>query len=105
MKQVVAVCIVCAVLVLGPAAAASGAPCDSLASLSVPNTTVTLAQTVAQGAFTQPGGRPSNAFASMPGFCRVAVTLTPTPRSDIKAEVWLPSSGWNGKLQVVGNGS
>ena len=113
MKQVVALCIV---VVLGPAAAASGAPCESLASLSLANTTVTLAQTVAHGAFMQPDGRSStaaqgaaraaaNAYASLPAFCRVAVTLTPTPRSDIKAEVWLPSNGWNGKLQVVGNGS
>jgi feruloyl esterase len=106
MKQIVAVCIV---LILGSAAVASGAPCESLTSLSRPNTTVTMAQSVAPGAFTQPGGRAgrggANAFASLPAFCRVAVTLKPTPRSDIKAEVWLPSSGWNGKLQVVGNGS
>jgi feruloyl esterase len=32
------------------------------------------------------------------------VTSKPSTRSDIKAEVWLPSTGWNGKLQVVGNG-
>ena len=31
-------------------------------------------------------------------------TLTPTSDSDIKIEVWLPSSGWNGKFQAVGNG-
>jgi feruloyl esterase len=34
----------------------------------------------------------------------VAVTLRPGPKSDVKAEVWMPVSGWNGKLQVVGNG-
>jgi feruloyl esterase len=71
--------------------------------------TVTLAQSVAQGGFTQPAGRGGRAgaspYAALPAFCRVAVTLKPTPRSDIKAEVWMPSTGWNGKLQVVGNGS
>ena len=37
-------------------------------------------------------------------FCRVAATLTPSSDSDIKIEVWLPASGWNGKFQAVGNG-
>jgi feruloyl esterase len=89
--------------------AASAATCDSLASLPVKNGTVTLAQTVAAGAFTPPAGRAgapggANVFAKLGEFCRVAVTLKPAPRSDIKAEVWMPTSGWNGKLQVVGNG-
>jgi feruloyl esterase len=34
----------------------------------------------------------------------VTATLTPTPDSDIRIEVWMPASGWNGKLQAVGNG-
>lgn len=90
------------------AAHADAATCESLASTSLPNTTVTAAQVVAAGTFTQPGrgGRGgSNPFASLPAFCRIAVTLKPTPRSDIKSEIWLPVTGWNGKLQVVGNGS
>jgi hypothetical protein len=29
-------------------------------------------------------------------FCRVAATLKPSGDSDIKIEVWLPLSGWNG---------
>ncbi len=86
------------------------ATCESLTSLSMPNATVTVAQTVAAGAFTQPGGRGGraggpNPYATLPAFCRVAATLKPTSQSDIKMEVWLPSSGWNGKLQVVGNGA
>lgn len=89
--------------------AVEAATCESLTSLAVKNGTVTLAQTVAPGAFTPPSGRAggpagANAFARLGEFCRVAVTLKPAPRSDIKAEVWMPSSGWNGKLQVVGNG-
>ena len=43
-------------------------------------------------------------MASAPAFCRVALTSKPTADSDIKIEVWLPASGWNGKLQAVGNG-
>ncbi len=100
--------IVCvAFLAMMMARVSAAATCESLTSLSLPNTTVTVAQTVAAGAFTPPGrgGRGGAAFASLPSFCRVAVTLKPTPQSDIKAEVWLPSAGWNGKLQVVGNGA
>jgi feruloyl esterase len=97
-------------LLAGLPNAAMAATCDSLASLSQPNTMVTMAETVAPGAFTPPGGRGGRAggpgpFAALPAFCRVAVTLTPTPQSNITAEVWLPASGWNGKLQVVGNGA
>ena len=93
------------------AAPAAAATCESLASLTLPNTAITTAQTVPPGAFTQPGraggaGRGgTNAFAALPAFCRVGATLKPTAQSDIRMEVWLPSAGWNGKLQVVGNGA
>jgi hypothetical protein len=30
--------------------------------------------------------------------------MKPTPQVRYKAEVWLPSAGRNGKLEVVGNG-
>ena len=50
------------------------------------------------------GGPAVNQYANLPAFCRVAATLTPSSDSDIKAEVWLPASGWNGKFQMVGNG-
>jgi feruloyl esterase len=89
---------------------ASAATCESLTSLSVPHGVVTLAQTVAPGSFTAPSGRAGgpaggqNPFARLAAFCRVALTLRPASQSDIKAEVWMPLAGWNGKLQVVGNG-
>ncbi|HVZ22187.1 MAG TPA: tannase/feruloyl esterase family alpha/beta hydrolase [Vicinamibacterales bacterium] len=86
--------------------AASSASCERLASLALPHTTITLAQTVAAGAFTPPAGRGRGAalYAGAPAFCRVAATLAPSSDSDIKIEVWLPVSGWNGKFQAVGNG-
>ena len=35
----------------------------------------------------------------------MAATIKPTADSDIKIEVWMPASGWNGKfLGVVGGG-
>jgi len=91
---------------------AMAAPCESLTSLSMPHVKITLAENVAPGAFTPPGaggidsaGAPAGAaFVRLPAFCRVAATLTPSSDSDIKIEVWLPASGWNGKFQAVGNG-
>jgi feruloyl esterase len=79
-----------------------GASCESLASLALPDTTITLAQ-VTSGELALPGQRPSS-LKDLPAFCRVAATLKPTSDSDIKIELWLPASGWNGKFQAVGNG-
>jgi feruloyl esterase len=88
---------------------ATAATCESLSALKFPDATITAAQSVAAGAFAPPaaeaGGRPAgNQFADLPAFCRVAATLTPSRDSDIKIEVWLPATGWNGKFQAVGNG-
>jgi tannase/feruloyl esterase len=86
------------------------ASCEGLASLTLPNTTITLAQTVAAGAFTPPATAGAatppavQGFKALLPFCRVAATVKPTDDSDIKVEVWLPAGGWNGKFQAVGNG-
>ena len=98
-----------AALVLLAATPASAATCEELSKLSIPNTTVSLAQSVAAGAMPAPAGRggapaAANPLADLPAFCRVAGTAKPTPASDIKFEVWLPASNWNGKFQAVGNG-
>jgi feruloyl esterase len=96
-----------------PAAAASS--CESLASLALQKTTITSAQVVEAGAFKPPAppatGAPPpaaaaalQAVANLPAFCRVQATLRPTSDSDIKVELWMPSSGWNGKFEGVGNG-
>jgi feruloyl esterase len=98
-----------AVAVLLPAAV-HGATCESLSSLAVANGTVTLAVPVAAGGFTAPAGRGGPAapgtgpYARLGAFCRIAATLKPGPKSDVRIEVWMPAAGWNGKLQVVGNG-
>jgi feruloyl esterase len=85
---------------------AMAAPCESLASLSLPDSTITTAQSVPPGGFSLPGGnaQANAAFQYLPAFCRVAATLKPSNDSDIRIEVWLPASNWNGKFQGVGNG-
>src|SRR5262245_673383 len=90
------------------AIAAAPTACEALAQTRIANGTVTSAELVQAGAFTPPNAtnNPNAAapFATLPAFCRVAVKLTPTPDSDIRAEIWLPASGWNRKLQAAGNG-
>lgn len=83
-----------AVVAIFPVAAvpAIAASCESLASLSLPDTAITKAESV-------PAGK-----NSLAAHCRVAATLKPSSDSDIKIEVWMPLSGWNGKYQAVGNG-
>src|SRR5215469_10086614 len=89
-------------------APALAANCESLSGLKLTDGKITSATVVAAGAFTPPAGPgrgpAANAFHAVPEFCRVAATLTPSSDSDIKIEVWLPVSGWNGKFQAVGNG-
>jgi feruloyl esterase len=108
-------------LSLPPTAAADS--CEGLIGLTLPDTTITLAQSVAAGAFTlpktpglvvngnvavslmpPPASLGEMTFKDLPAFCRVAVNIKPSEDSDIKVEVWMPASGWNGKFMAVGNG-
>jgi feruloyl esterase len=96
-------------LVLLIASEPYAATCESLLALSRPNTTITLAQSVAAGTFVPPAtgrgaAQPNATFKHLPAFCRVAATLKPSSDSDIKIEVWMPLADWNNKFQAVGNG-
>src|SRR5215471_17601239 len=87
----------------------SAASCESLSTLALKDTTVTMSKLVPAGQFSLPGerqtgGRGGNPYKDLPDFCRVAATIKPSVDSDIKVEVWLPANGWNGKFQAVGNG-
>jgi hypothetical protein len=92
-----------ALLALPALSVAAGGPpqpvsCSDLAGLSLPDTTITLAEDVTPP--TSIGGVP----ITLP-FCRVAATLTPTADSSIGIEVWLPpAKSWNGKFLGTGNG-
>jgi len=93
-----------------PGARAAGQICEQLAQLALPNTKITSAQPIAAGAFAPPAsmarwiaGDPSM-FKRLPAFCRVMAEAKPSADSDIKIEVWMPASGWNGKFRGQGNG-
>ncbi len=86
--------------------AQSSDSCEKLKSLMLPNTVDhSMAQSdrrrrvsiriPGRGAAYQDTFQPSAAPAATP---------SPTSDSDIKIELWLPLSGWNGKFQAQGNG-
>ena len=77
------------------------AVCEDLSRTALPNTEITVAQTVSAGSFTPPYGAPLD---KLPAFCRVAGVIKPTSDSYIRFEAWLPASGWNGKFLGMGNG-
>ncbi len=87
------------------------APCASLTTLKLSNTTITAAGIVAAGAFRPPTSQSAalpagelSAFERLPAFCRVQGVIAPTSDSHIEFEVWMPVSGWNGKYLGTGNG-
>ena len=75
------------------AASAASVSCESLATLALPDTTISIAALVPAGTFDPPGATPPIDTAA----CRVAGSIKPTSDSDIQFEVWMPLSGWNGK--------
>ncbi len=80
-------------------AAATTCSVSDLMQLSLPNTTITLAQSYAAGAVV------SGTTVAPVGLCRVAGTIKPGPQSNVRFEVWIPTDGsWNGKYQQIGNG-
>jgi len=94
------------------AACASGVAqdsCEKLSQVTIPGAKIIFARTIDAGTFAGPptegGLRDLTApYKNVPAFCRVVVLATPTADSNIRIEVWMPASGWNGKLQGVGNG-
>jgi hypothetical protein len=90
------------VFALPAVCAGNGATCESVATLALPNSTITVAESRPPGEFrAAAGARP---IANLPAFCRVAGVMKPSADSEIRFEVWLPSSNWNGKFQGIGNG-
>jgi len=84
------------------AGSASADTCSNLASLNLTDITITAAQTIPAGNYTAANGQ---TFQSLPTFCRVAATATPTSQSDINFEVWMPPAGtWNGTFRGEGSG-
>ncbi len=80
--------------------AASGNSCEELAQLNLVNAKITLAESISPGKFYAPDG---TAF-DVPAFCRVRGISTPTAKSKINFEVWMPARDWNGRYYQHGQG-
>jgi hypothetical protein len=90
-----------------PAVFAQKDNCAALSKLTLPNTTISRAQTQAAGPFNLPqaaGNQEGNPFRNTPAFCRVVLKLTPSADSNIAVELWLPEQNWNHKFLGIGNG-
>src|SRR4051812_31816134 len=96
MKSQAARLIAFVVMLVVPVGAFAATSCEALTDLAFPNAKIDSSVLVDAGGFDR--------FTKLPAFCRVTATLTPTSDSDIKAEIWMPASGWNGKFVAVGNG-
>ncbi|HEX9396101.1 MAG TPA: tannase/feruloyl esterase family alpha/beta hydrolase [Burkholderiales bacterium] len=90
-----------ALLALAAVTGARAADCAFLMSFHYPDATVTSATPVPGPSFTAPDGQ---RYDSVPPFCRVSATLTPTSDSLINMELWLPDPGWSGRFLGLGNG-
>ena len=83
-------------------AAAPAAPvtCESLNSLHLPHTTIKSATLTSTLPCPEMSRWPCPCPGPPPPYCKVEAVVAPA----ITIEVWMPSSGWNGKFQGVGNG-
>lgn len=92
------------ILAFGPATPLMRASCQQLSALALPHASISSVESVTAGGFSPPADRTLASASTLPAFCRVTATLRPSSDSDIRLEVWLPLSGWNGKLEANGNG-
>ena len=94
-----------ATLALLPTVAFGQRSCEGLANLALTNATISSATSIAAGGYKPPSGPGLPApDKPLPAFCRVAGIAKPTSDSEIRFEVWMPTSDWNGKFEQVGNG-
>ncbi len=90
-------------ILLATALSVDVASCESLQSLSLPDTTILSAAVVPAGPFTPaqtPAMQKPQTLQVPVAACRVAGVVKPA----VNFEVWLPATNWNGKFQGVGGG-
>lgn len=85
----------------GGAQSKSGDACESLKGARIGDAKVESAVAISDG---QPVAFMGRSLERLPGFCRIQGLAQPTPRSNIRFELWLPISSWSGRIEMVGNG-
>jgi len=79
--------------------------CDALLQLKMPDTNIMAAERILAGAMADTSSpQTTSLYPRLPAFCRVQAVMRPSSDSEIKTEVWMPESGWNGKMLGVGGG-
>src|SRR5437868_7102518 len=76
--------------------------CESLTMLTLPHATIASAKTFAAGPVAMPTIQ-GPVTLDVPARCELRGVSRPSADSEIGFEVWLPTSGWNGKYQQKGN--
>jgi feruloyl esterase len=77
-------------------------PCENLITLKLANAEITSAVSAPAGEFST--GVANSVPLDLPARCIVKAIARPTTDSEIKLEVWLPVSSWNGRYMQTGNG-
>ena len=80
--------------------------CTSLASLGLPNVTITHAVHLTAGSTFNASADPtcfSPTYQNTVDICRVMGAVTTSPASTVKFEMWLPDT-WYGRVLTGGNG-
>jgi feruloyl esterase len=80
------------------------AACTKLATLKLGGATVTSAVVVPEKTAMADVPLGPYTVRVMPAFCRVKLNDKPSLDSDIKTEVWMPLTGWDGRVRGLGNG-
>ena len=78
--------------------------CVDLKNLKLPYTTITSAAVATEGPIPQPAIFGNAQPTVAPERCEVRAVTRPTKDSEIRIELWMPLSGWNGKYLQIGNG-
>ncbi|MDT8398863.1 MAG: tannase/feruloyl esterase family alpha/beta hydrolase [Pseudomonadales bacterium] len=78
--------------------------CADLIKLDLAYTTITSAAIVPEAQIPQPAIFGNVPPVVAPEHCEVQAITRPTSDSEIRMEIWLPVTGWNGKFLQIGNG-
>src|SRR5215475_13573021 len=93
-----------ALLAAGLRPLASQQDCASLTRLNLPHTTIISAAIASEGRVPPPAASTNAAPLIAAAHCAVQAVTRPTEDSEIRFELWLPTSEWNGKFLQLGNG-
>ncbi len=103
-----AVLVLMAVCVVGAASGETAADrkqaCADIKKLNLDTAEIVEATAIEAGALVLEHVPADPIFKKLPAFCRVVAVSKPSADSDIKIEVWLPLTRWNGKFIGQGNG-